>query len=232
MQRRQFNHVLGLSTLGAGLVPVRLWAQVPSALGEADALAGIRAALGQGVGVALAQLGQPGGYLNHPKVRIPLPGPLEDAAGLLKLAGQGKRLDELVLAMNSAAEQAIPLAGAALKQAVASMTVRDAQRILTGGDDSVTRFFAEHTRGDLTAALLPHVRETTQRVQLANAYAAVAGKAAKFGVVKEADADLSGYVTGRALDGVYTLIGDEERKIRQNPAAAGTALLKKVFGGL
>ena len=112
------------------------------------------------------------------------------------------------------------------------MSVDDARRILSGGDTSVTDFFASKTRQALTEQFLPAVKTTTDQVQLADKYQAVAGRAAKLGLMKKEDADLPGYVTGRALDGLYLVIGEEERKIRQNPAAAGSALLKKVFGAL
>lgn len=230
MQRRQFNHVALAASLLAASQPGALWAQ--GLLSSADALGGIRAALTKGADVAVAQLGQPNGFMQNPKVHIPLPGVLENAAPLLRATGQGKRLDQLELAMNQAAEQAVPLAAKLLKQAIAQLSVTDAQRILTGGETSVTDFFADKTREPLTVQFLPVVREATNKVQLADKYDAVAGRAAKLGLIKSSDADLSGYVAGRALDGLYAVIAEEERKIRQNPAAAGSALLKKVFGSL
>jgi hypothetical protein len=178
------------------------------------------------------QFGQPGGFLNNPKVRIGLPGVLEDAAPVLKATGQGKRLDALVLTMNEAAEKAVPLAADLLAQAIQQLSVEDARRILGGGDTSVTDFFADKTRTSLTAQFLPVVRRSTDQVQLADQYQAVAGRAAKLGLMKAEDADLPGYVTARALTGLYHVIGEEERKIRRNPAQAGSALLKKVFGAL
>jgi len=171
-------------------------------------------------------------FLNNPKVRIGLPGVLADAAPILKATGQGKRLDALVLAMNEAAEKAVPLAAQLLSQAIQHLGVDDARRILTGGDTSVTDFFADKTRTPLTAQFLPVVKQSTDQVQLADKYQAVAGRAAKLGLIKQEDADLPGYVTSRALSGLYLVIGEEERKIRQNPAQAGSALLKKVFGSL
>lgn len=211
----------GLHTLSAGA----------QNLSSADALGGIRAALSTGAKVAVQQLGQQGGFSGNTKVRIGLPGVLEDAAPLLRGMGQGKRLDELVAAMNQAAEQAVPLAADLLAHAIQHLSVDDAQRILRGGDTAVTDFFADKTRQPLTTQFLPVVRQSTDKVQLADKYQAVAGRAAKMGLIKAQDADLAGYVTGRALDGLYLVIGEEERKIRQNPAAAGSALLRKVFGG-
>lgn len=210
--------------------------QVPHAsaqgLSAGDALGGIRAALSSGAKTAVMQLGQAGGFSGNPKVRIGLPGVLADAAPVLKTMGQGKRLDELVAAMNQAAEQAVPLAADLLGQAIQNLSVDDAQRILRGGDTGVTNFFASKTRQPLTTQFLPVVKRSTDQVQLADKYQAVAGRAAKLGLLKQEDADLPGYVTGRALDGLFAIIGEEERKIRQNPAAAGSTLIKKVFGGL
>lgn len=200
-------------------------------LSAGDALGGIRAALAAGAKAAVLQLGQAGGFSGNPKVRIGLPGVLDDAAPVLKTMGQGKRLDELVAAMNQAAEQAVPLAADLLSQTIQSLTVDDAQRILRGGDTGVTDFFAGKTRQPLTVQFLPLVKRTTDQVQLADKYQAVAGRAAKLGLLKQQDADLPGYVTGRALDGLYAVIGEEERKMRQNPAAAGSTLIKKLFGG-
>lgn len=229
MQRRQFVRIspaflaawCGLHTLPAAA----------QGLSAGDALGGIRAALSSGAKAAVMQLGQAGGFSGNPKVHIGLPGFLNDAAPLLRTMGQGKRLDELVAAMNQAAEQAVPLAADLLGQAIAHLTVDDAQRILRGSDTAVTEFFADKTRQPLTAQFLPVVKRSTDQVQLADKYQAVAGRAAKMGLLKAQDADLPGYVTGRALDGLYTVIGEEERKMRQNPAATGSALIKKLFGG-
>jgi len=165
-------------------------------------------------------------------VRIPLPGFLEDAAKLLKMTGQGKRVDELVTSMNRAAEAAVPMGKELLVGAVKSMSVTDAKKILTGGDNSVTQFFATKTRDPLGEQFLPVVTQATEKVGLAATYNRVAGRAAGIGLVKKEDANIQQYVTGKSLDGLYTIIGEEERKIRQNPVAAGSAILSKVFGAL
>jgi len=115
---------------------------------------------------------------------------------------------------------------------VRSMSVEDARRILTGGDDSATRFFADKTRTPLTGRFLPIVTKATERVALADKYNAVAGKAAGIGLVDAKDANLQQYVTGKALDGLYLTIGEEERKIRSDPVGTGSAILRKVFGSI
>ena len=228
MKRRQFT---------AGLVVVPgLAAMSPTAwsieLSETDAASGVRAALEKGAVSAVGLLGRADGFLGNPKVRIPLPGFLEDAAKLLKATGQGKRVDELITAMNRAAEAAVPEAKPLLINAVKSMSVEDARKVITGGDNSVTQFFAGKTRDPLAERFLPIVTRATEKVSLAAKYNAVAGKAMGLGLVKKEEANVQQYVTGKALDGLFLMIGEEERKIRQNPAAAGSAILKKVFGAL
>ncbi len=228
MQRRQFTAGLVIVP-GLAVIAQPAWALD---LSETDAAAGIRAALEKGAASAVGLLGRTDGFLGNPKVRIPLPGALEDAAKLLRKTGQGKRVDELETAMNRAAEAAVPEAKPLLINAVKSMSVEDARKVITGGDDSVTQFFAGKTRSPLAEKFLPIVTRATEKVSLASKYNAVAGKAMGFGLVKKEDANVQQYVTGKALDGLFLMIGEEERKIRQNPAAAGSAVLKKAFGAL
>ena len=150
MLRRHFHHA-GAAALTALLLAATRQAQALS-LGDmtnADASSGLKAALGQGAQAAVALLGRPDGFLGNPKVRIGLPGSLDDAAKLLKTFGQGQRIDELLTAINRAAETAVPMGQDLLVGAVQSMTVTDAKNILTGGDTSVTQFFADKTRAPL-----------------------------------------------------------------------------------
>jgi Protein of unknown function (DUF4197) len=199
-------------------------------LTEGDANAGIRTALERGASAAVALLGRPDGFLGNPLVKIELPGYLKDAAKLLKATGQGARLDELVTAMNRAAEAAVPAAKPLLVRAVKDMSVEDGLKILRGGDDAATNFFADKTREPLHAQFLPIVTKATEKVALADKYNAVAKKASGFGLVRGDDANIQQYVTGKALDGLYRLIGEEEKKIRRDPVGTGSAILKKVFG--
>jgi hypothetical protein len=197
---------------------------------NSDAVAGIRVALERGAVAAVALLGRPDGFLGNPRVRIPLPGFLEEAAKLLRFTGQQQRVDELVTAMNRAAEAAVPEAKTLLVNAVRSISVGDARRIVSGGDDSVTRFFADKTRGPLAERFLPIVKRHTARVDLAGRFNAVAGRIAGLGLVKSEDANIDRYVTRKALDGLYLMIGEEEKKIRRDPIGTGSAILAKVFG--
>lgn len=228
MKRRQFT--AGIVVVpGLAAISPRAWSLD---LSEADAASGVRAALEKGAVSAVGLLGRADGFLGNPKVRIPLPGFLEDAAKLLRATGQGKRVDELITAMNRAAEAAVPEAKPLLINAVKSMSVEDARKVITGGDNSVTQFFAGKTRDPLAEKFLPIVTRATEKVSLAAKYNAVAGKAMGLGLVKKEEANVQQYVTGKALDGLFLMIGEEERKIRQNPAAAGSTILRKVFGAL
>jgi hypothetical protein len=216
--------------LAALALPVGLRCAMAASLTQADASSGIRAALERGAASAVDLLGRNDGFLGNPLVRIELPGYLKDAVKVLKATGQGKRVDELVTAMNRAAEAAVPEARSLLVDAVKSMSVEDGLKLLRGGDDSVTQFFAAKTRAPLTEKFLPIVTKSTEKVALADKYNAVAGKALGLGLVKSEDANIQRYVTRRALDGLFLMIAAEEKKIRQDPMGSGSAILKKVFG--
>lgn len=233
MDRREFNSVwvpawrvwLGLSAGAAHALSL-------AELSQGEAAQGLKAALEQGAKTAVILLGRQDGFLGNEKVRIPLPGYLNDAESLLRPLGQGQRLDELVTAMNRAAEAAVPQARDLLLGAVRSMNVDDARKILGGGDTSVTAFFAEKTRTPLSQKFVPVVTRSTEKVGLADKYNQIASKAAEFGLLRREDASIQQYVTGKALDGLYLVIGEEERKIRRDPVGSGSALLSKVFGAL
>jgi len=219
-------------TAALGLTGAGVTNASAAGLTEFDASAGIRAALERGADSAVSLLGRTDGFLGNPKVRIPLPGALNDAVGLLKTMGQGQKIDDLITAMNRAAEAAVPQAKTLLVSAIKSMTVEDARKIVSGGDNSVTEFFQGKTRAPLSQKFLPIVTTATQKVDLADKYNAVAGKASSFGLVKKEDANIQQYVTGKALDGLYLMIGEEEKKIRKDPIGTGSAILQKVFGSL
>ena len=231
MDRRKFNSI---PLLAAVMLLAHQRAQALSLddLSNKEASQGLKIALEKGALAAVSLLGQTDGFLGNDKVRIPLPGYLEDASKLLRTFGQGARIDELVTAMNRAAEAAVPMAKDLLVGAVKSMNVTDAKKILAGGDTSITSFFAEKTRAPLNIKFLPVVTQATAKVGLAEKYNQVAGKVADMGLVKKEDANIQQYVTGKSLDGLYLMIGEEEKKIRQNPVAAGSAVLEKVFGAL
>ncbi len=231
--RRQFNWIplfalSGLAALTAGQAQALTLADLSSA----DASKGLKAALEKGALSAVGLLGTKDGFLGNPQVRIPLPGYLNDAAQLLRTFGQGDKVDELLTSMNRAAEAAIPLSRELLLNAVQTMSVADAKGILSGGDTAVTEFFANKTRPALAIKFLPVVTQATAKVGLADKYNAVAGKASELGLLKKEDANIQQYVTGKTLDGLFFMISEEEKKIRRNPGAYGSAILSKVFGSL
>ncbi len=233
MDRRQFGSVWG-GAVAALLLLAHAQARALSLgdLTNTEASQGLKTALEKGALVAVGLLGKTDGFLGNEKVRIPLPGFLQDAAKLLKTLGQGKKVDELITSMNRAAEAAVPMAKDLLVSAVKSMSVDDAKKILSGGDTSVTGFFAEKTREPLGVKFLPVVTKATEKVGLAVKYNALAAKGVGMGLVKKEDANIEQYVTGKTLDGLYYMIGEEEKKIRQDPIGTGSAVLKKVFGAL
>ncbi|MDP2004040.1 MAG: DUF4197 domain-containing protein [Rubrivivax sp.] len=217
--------------LTAALLATTWPAWLRAAVNESDAAAGVRAALERGALAAVSLLGRTDGFLGDPRVRIPLPGGLEKAAKLLKATGQGRRVDELVTAMNRAAEAAVPEARTLFVSTVKAMSVEDALQLVRGGPTSVTDFFAGKTRKPLGEKFLPIVTRATEKVKLADRYNQVAGKAAAMGLLQGDQVSVQQHVTVRALDGLFLMIGEEEKKIRADPVKTGSALLKKVFGG-
>lgn len=227
MKRNEFTSAVFFATIAIALPR----AARAFDLSQADAASGVRAALERGAVAAVGLLGQPGGYLDNPKVRIPLPSFLESGAKLMKAMGQSQKVEELETAMNRAAEAAAPQAKTLLIDAAKKMSVDDALRIVRGGDTSVTDFFARKTRTPLGKTFLPIVTQATEKVSLAQKYNGVAGQASGLGLVKKEDATIEQYVTRKSLDGLYFMIGEEEKKIRKDPVGTGSDLLRRVFGG-
>ncbi len=201
-------------------------------LSNQDAVAGLKAALEKGSTVAVAALGRNDGFFGNPQVKIPLPDSLKSVDKLMRGVGMGKYSDQLILTMNRAAEAAVPEAKQLFLNAVKNMSVQDAKGILTGGNTSGTEYFKRATSEQLRAKFLPIVKNATQKVSLAAKYNEYADRGAKFGLVKKEDANLDNYVTQKALDGLFFMVGEEEKKIRANPVQAGSDLLKRVFGSL
>ena len=222
-----FKTILATSSLC--LITLAAQAASVDDLSPREASSGLKAALERGADVAVSQLGVSGGFLNNDKVKIPLPKVLEQAAPLLKMTGRGQQLDDLVVAMNRAAEAAVPMAKPLLMNAIKGMTFTDAKSIVMGGDNSVTQFFRDKTSAQLATKFLPLVKATTDRAGLASMYNNTVSQVGKFAQIPPEQKTVELYVTQRAMDGLFAMIGEEERKIRQNPAAAGSAILSKVF---
>lgn len=202
------------------------------AISSGDAASGVKEALAKGADYAVSSLGVSNGFLGNSKVKIPLPGYLQKAESAMRMFGMGKQADQLVETMNHAAENAVAEAKPILVDSIKKMTLQDAKAILTGGDDSVTQYFKRSSSEQLTAKFMPIVKKSTQKLQLAEQYNKFAGKAASSGLIDQKDADIDSYVTQKAMDGLFLMIAEEEKKLRSNPVAAGSALLQKVFGAL
>ncbi|OGA21263.1 MAG: hypothetical protein A3I02_03555 [Betaproteobacteria bacterium RIFCSPLOWO2_02_FULL_67_26] len=201
-------------------------------ISNADAVGGLKQALSDGSLAAVAKLGVENGYFGNPQVRIPLPPSLKRAEKAMRAFGMRKQADELVLTMNRAAEAAAPEARQLLLDAVKKMSVQDAKKILTGGDTAGTEYFKRATQAQLTQRFLPIVKKATDRVGLAQQYNALAGQGAALGLVKENQATIERYVTQKALDGLYFMIGEQEKAFRRNPVGASSDIVRKVFGAL
>jgi hypothetical protein len=202
------------------------------ALSTTDINAGLKEALTRGADAAVAQLGQKDGFFGNAALKIPLPPSLQKAEKAMRMFGMGKQADDLVLAMNRAAEAAVPEAKPLLLDAVKQMTLEDAKGILTGGQTSATDYFRKKTEDRLTERFTPIVKATTDKVGLAQQYNRYAGTAAQFNLVDKKQANVEQYVTQESLDRLYKLIGEKEQAIRANPLQAGSDLLKKVFGAV
>jgi hypothetical protein len=226
-----------LSSAWASCVGVFVWEALPAsawaaAFSQADATGALRAALERGAQVAVQQLGAADGFLANDKVRIGLPDVLEKAAPILRTVGRGRQLDELITAMNHAAEDAVAMAQPLLIQAVKSMSVQDAQKIIQGGDNTVTDYFTAKTRAPLAMKFEPVVGKVLDKLSITQQYNDLARKASKLGLIQGQAITVQDHVTQKAMDGLYFVIGEEERRIRRDPVGTGSALLKKVFGAL
>jgi len=229
--QRALRRRLILAGAGVLVFAPRTYADLLSSLSSSDATVGLRTALERGAEAAVDLLGKTDGFWGNERVRIPLPDWLAKAEGVFRMFGRKQELDDLHVSINRAAEQAVPEARKLLVGAVKSMSVQDAKGILTGGDTSATQYFEKRTRAPLAGRFLPVVTKVTRRSGLAQQYDGIAQKAQSLGLVKQ-DASIEHHVTNKALDGLFLMIGEEEKKIRVNPAATGSAILQKVFGSL
>jgi hypothetical protein len=230
-----------LLTIRAPLLCLLLFTSVDSAMADSaaldalsskDAAGGLRAALSKGVDVAVSQLGANNGFLNDPKVAIPLPAGLEKAEKGLRMLGMGGQADELKTTMNHAAEAAVAQAKPVFKQALQHMTLSDAKGILSGGDGAGTAYFKRTTSAQLTTNFKPIVTAQTAKLGVTAKYNEFAGKAAQLGLVSSQEANINDYVTAKALDGLFSRVAEEEHQIRQDPMGQASSLIKKVFGAL
>jgi hypothetical protein len=197
-----------------------------------EAISALRTALEKGSRAAVDQLGKENGFFGDTRVKIPLPPSLQRAERNLRRFGMGKYADELVLTMNRAAEAAVPEAKQLFVDSVKKMSVQDAKGILTGGETAGTEYFRRTTSEQLRKRFLPIVQKSTRKVGLAQKYNQYAEQGVALGLVEADQANLDDYVTRKALDGLYFMVAEEEKKIRQDPVGTASSILKKVFGAL
>lgn len=201
-----------------------------AALSNSDIAAGLKAALAQGTRAAVAQLGRSDGFWGNPAARIPLPKPVRKVESWVRGAGFGAPVDEFHLSLNRAAEQAVPVAAEVFGTAVQQLTLNDVRGILGGPKDAATQYFKRTTTDTLTTRFRPLVAKATAQVGVAQRYKQMVSATGPFAASLGASGDLDTYVTQKALDALFVQVAAEEARIRDNPAARGTELLRRVFG--
>jgi hypothetical protein len=199
-------------------------------LSDATIASGLKEALQVGTQNAVSLTGRPDGYFRNEAIKILMPSQLQPIEKGLRAVGYGPQLDELVLSMNRAAERAAPAAKPIFLEAITAMSFDDARKIVTGSPTAATEYFKGKTSAQLTAAFQPVVAQTMREVGVTRQYQELMGRAQAIPFLKSAPFDLDGYVVGKSLDGLFYVLGQEEQKIRTNPAARATNLLKQVFG--
>lgn len=200
-------------------------------LDDGTIVSGLKEALSIGTGNAVASTSKVDGYFKNQFIKILLPDKLQTAADIMGKLGYQKQVDDFILSMNRAAEKAAPKAKEYFVDAIKEMTIQDATKILKGSDTAATEYFKSKTYKKLYAEFKPSVSESMSQVGVAKSYKEMVGTyTSKVPFAQTEALDLDHYVTTKSLDGLFFVVGQEERKIRTNPAARTTDLLKKVFG--
>ncbi len=202
-----------------------------SGLSNDEMISGLKEALGKGTQYAVDNLGKEGGFLDNARVRIPMPKSLSWVEKTLRTLRQDKLADEFVASMNHAAERAVPEAAAVFGAAIQQMTLEDARGILSGPDDAATQYFRNTTSARLTEKMRPIVEQATAATGVTASYKNMMSRAGGMtSLLSSSATDLDGYVTEKTLDGLFLMVAEEEKRIRENPLARTSELLKKVFG--
>lgn len=244
MKRRSLIFASAQAASGMALAQIpdldKLMKNVPKATGAAGTtagssdtktdIAGIKEALAIGTEKAVNSLSKADGYFGNKAVKILMPKNIQKVADMARVAGYEKQVDEFILSMNRAAEAAVPVAAKIFGDAIRAMTVDDVRGILTGGDTAATEFFKRTSEKKLYAAFKPIVSKKVDEVGATRAYKELMGRYEQVPLMQSKSLDLDDYVTRKALDGVFYMVGQEEKQIRTNPAARTTDLLKSVFG--
>lgn len=216
-QQRGFLERLGIKKSSSGLT-------------ESTIADGLKEALTVGIDRTIALVGKKNGYFKNDTIKIQPPKAIQRLERPLELAGYGPQIDEFVLSMNRAAENAAPVAKGIFVDAITEMRIEDARKILRGSDTAATEYLDEHTRDRLTAAFLPQVKKSMGMYSVTQKYQEVAGRVSELPFGRSLGSEsIEKYTTDKALDGLFYVLGQEEKRIRKDPAARATDLLKKVF---
>ena len=233
-------HRLLISIIAIGVVAAPASAQVDqllkglgvgqqSGLSDVKVDAGLKQALQVATEKSVSLTGRPNGYFSNAAIKILMPEKLQTVEQGLRIVGYGPQVDQFVLSMNRAAEQAAPAAKQIFVDAITSMSFDDAKKILAGSDTAATEFFKTKTTDKLTAAFKPVVDKTMAQTGVVQQYHALIGRFDAIPFAKSQTFDIDGYVTNKALDGLFHVVGEQEKLIRTNPAARTTELLREVF---
>lgn len=214
------------------LVSMPAFAAGIDALSDEEAADALKQALTQSANAAVDRLGVANGFFENPKVKIPLPGALQKVEGVMRTLGANKHADGLILAMNRVAEVTAAEARMLMVDSVEKMPVENAKKILAGGGDAATQHFRTATSEEFAQKFPAIVKNATSQVDLAKKYNDFARKGGKLGLVAEKYANIEGYVAQKTLDGIYLMMAEEERIIRQDPMSQNSKVLQKVFGSL
>ncbi len=221
-------------TRGFALIPALLLSAISAfaqgALSDSKIASGLKEALQVGATNAVKLTGKPDGYFANPAIKILLPKNLRTVETGLRAVGYGPKVDSFILSMNRSAEAAAPEAKKIFLDAILSMSFDDARKILSGSDTAATDYFKQKTTPQLTTAFSPIVKKTMEQNSVTKQYEALTGKAQSLPFMKNENLDITSYVTSQALNGLFYMLGQEEKKIRKDPAAQTTSLLKEVFG--
>lgn len=212
-----------------------------ASLSQEQVVQGLKEALSKGVQQAVLRLGHDGGFLTNLNVRIPMPEKMREVEKTLRALHQDKLADDFIATMNHAAEQAVPQAAAVFAEAIRGMSITDAMNILAGPTNAATQYFRRVTETNLFERFLPMVKRATDQAGVTATYKQLmekvnssSGRLGTFarGIFGNESVDVDSYVTTKALDGLFIMVADEEKRIRENPIARTSDLLKKVFGAV
>lgn len=203
---------------------------ISAAQSENRIIAGLKEALTIGTGNAINLTGRLDGFFRNAAIKILIPRQLNTLARGLRAVGMGDKVDEFEMSMNRAAEKAAPQARKIFVNAIKQMTFNDARRILTGGDTAATEFFREKTSDDIARAMRPIIEKAMNDVGATRQYKDLVDQFRMIPFARTQSLDIDDYVVDKTLDGIFYMVGEEEKKIRKNPAARVTSILREVFG--